>query len=113
MDEDAAAPRGDRGLAAERTTLAWRRSGVSVIAVGVAVARGVPTVETVPSRPLLGVVIVVLGGLAFLVSGRQARRRAAAADTPRPTAALADLWPVCASSLLVALGALVVVVLTG
>jgi len=109
---DAAAP-GDLGLAAERTTLAWRRSGVSVIAVGLAVGRGVPTVETVPSRPLLGVVIVLLGGLAFFVSGRQARRRAVAAGTERPAAALADLWPVCASSLLVGLGALVVVVLTG
>lgn len=102
------------GLAAERTTLAWRRSGVSVIAVGAAVARGVPTVDAVPSRPVIGVLIAVLGGVAFAVSSRQAARRAAAVETVpmRPAAHLADLWPVTASTTLVAVGAVVVVLVT-
>ena len=102
---------GPPGLAAERTTLAWRRSGVSVIAVGAAVARGVPTVDAVPSRPVIGVLIAVLGGLAFAVSSRQAARRAAAIDSSRPTPRIGDLWPVTASTVLVAVGAVVVVVL--
>lgn len=100
---------GTRGLAAERTALAWRRSGVSVVVVGVAVARGVPTVDAVPSRPVIGVLIVALGGFAFAVSSRQATRRAAAIDSDRPTPRLADLWPVTASTVLVAAGAIAVV----
>ncbi len=101
----------DPGLAAERTSLAWRRSGVSVIAVGIAVARGVPTVDTVPGRPLLGLAIVVLGVVAFTASHVQATRRSAHAGTDRPAADLADLWPVSAATLLAALGAAVVVLL--
>lgn len=96
-------------LAAERTTLAWRRSGVSVIAVGMAVARGVPTLDAVPSRPLIGVLIVMLGAVAFVVSSRQAARRGTAIETGRPSPRLADLWPVTASTVLVAAGAMVVV----
>jgi putative membrane protein len=101
----------DPGLAADRTTLAWRRSGISVIAVGVAVARGIPTVDAVPSRPVAGLVIVALGALAFGVSSRQAARRGAHPGTARPTAGLADLWPVTAATVLAALGAIAVVLL--
>jgi uncharacterized membrane protein YidH (DUF202 family) len=101
----------DPGLAADRTTLAWRRSGVSIFAVGVAVARGVPTVDAVPARPLIGLAIVVLGGLAFIVGSVQAARRSAHIGLGRPTAELRDLWPVTAATVCVALGAIVVVLL--
>jgi uncharacterized membrane protein YidH (DUF202 family) len=102
----------DQGLAAERTTLAWRRSGVSVIAIGIAVARGIPTVETVPARPFAGVAIVVLGVVAFAVSHVQAVRRSAHVGTDRPAAALADLLPVTAATVMAAVGAAVVVLLS-
>jgi uncharacterized membrane protein YidH (DUF202 family) len=105
-------PEQDVGLAAERTSLAWRRSGVSMIAIGLGVARGIPTIDTVPGRPLLGLVIVVLGAAAFTVSHVQATRRGARVGTDRPTAELADLWPVSAATLLAALGAAVVVLLS-
>lgn len=101
----------DPGLAAERTTLAWRRSGISVIAVGITVARGIPTVDTVPARPLLGLAIVLLGAVAFAVSHRQSTRRSARVGTERPAAELADLWPVSAATLLAAVGAAIVVLL--
>jgi uncharacterized membrane protein YidH (DUF202 family) len=97
------------GLAAERTTLAWRRSGLSVVAVGAAIARGVPTVDRVPPRPLVGLLVVVLGGLAFAVSARQAAVRARRAGTARPTAQRHELAPVTVATTLVALGAAIVV----
>lgn len=99
----------DPGLAADRTTLAWRRSGVSMVAIGLAVARGIPTVDAVPSRPVLGLVIVGLGTLSFLASSRQAGRRAAHRGVSRPIAVLGDLWPVTAATLAAAIGAILVV----
>jgi uncharacterized membrane protein YidH (DUF202 family) len=104
-------PDADPGLAADRTTLAWRRSGISVVAVGLAVAKGIPTVDDVPGRPLIGMAIVGLGAVAFVVSALQAGRRARHAGTARPTAELADLWPVTAATMFAALGAIVVVLL--
>ena len=77
-------PDRDPGLAADRTTLAWRRSGISVVAVGLAVAKGIPTVGDVPGRPLVGLAIVGLGAVAFVVSSVQAGRRARHAGTDRP-----------------------------
>jgi putative membrane protein len=97
------------GLAAERTTLAWRRSGLSVVAVGLAIARGVPNVERVPGRPLVGLLVVALGGLAFAVSARQAAVRSRPADTERARASARELAPVMAATTLVALGAALVV----
>lgn len=97
------------GLAAERTTLAWRRSGLSVVAVGAAIARGVPNVDSVPARPLIGLLVVALGGLAFAVSARQAAVRARRTDAARPTAQRHELAPVTAATTLVALGAAIVV----
>jgi uncharacterized membrane protein YidH (DUF202 family) len=101
----------DRGLAAARTTLAWRRSGISVVAVGLAIARGIPTVDGVPSRPLLGLLVVAFGAGCFAVSSVEARRRSRHAGTDRPTASLPDLLPVTLATVCTAIGAAVVVVL--
>lgn len=101
--------RHDPGLASERTALAWHRSGVSIVAVGIAVARGIPTVDAVPRRPWIGLVIVALGALSFAVSHVQATRRGRRADAGRATAAVADLWPVTAATALAAAGAIAVV----
>lgn len=99
------------GLAEARTTLAWRRSGLSVIAVGLAIARGIPTIDSVPGRPGVGIAVVVLGAMAFAVSGRQAAVRASRFDAGRPVVRLRELVPVTMATALVALGAMVVVLL--
>lgn len=100
----------DMGPAAERTALAWRGSGVSVIAIGITVARGVPSIDSVAARPLLGLAIVILGAVAFTVSYVQATRRSARVGTDHPSAELGDLWPVSAATFL-AVGAAAVVLL--
>jgi len=62
----------DEGLAAERTELAWSRSGLALMACGVIVAKGLPSISGVPSRPEFGFAILVLGiltwGLGLLAS---------------------------------------------
>ena len=56
-----------RGLAAERTHLAWGRSALSFVACGVAVTKGIPGV-TDDGRPLYGLILVSLGGAVWLAS---------------------------------------------
>jgi hypothetical protein len=54
---------------------------------------------------VLGLGVLALGVLTFAVGARQAARRARHLGTSRPTAELADLWPVTAATTLVALAA--------
>ena len=104
----------DPGLAAERTTLAWQRTGISILAAGLAEIRGLPNRPELTGRPLVGVAIAGLGLLSFLVSSRQANRRArTVSGTTRRTVTRADLLPLAASTTLVALGALVLAALKG
>ena len=99
----------DRGLAAERTTLAWRRNGVSLVAAGLAIVRGVPVPSKgIDGRPAVGFGVLALGVLTFVVGARQAARRVRHLGTGRPTAELADLWPVTAATALVALAAVAI-----
>lgn len=100
-------PGPDRGLAAERTTLAWRRNGVSIAAAGVAIAKGIPVRSGLDARPALGLAVMALGVLTFAVGARQAARRARHAGLGRPMVELADLWPVSVATVLVALAAAV------
>ena len=95
----------DPGLAAERTALAWRRNGVSLAAAGLAIVKGIPVGRGVRGRPLLGLLVLLLGLLTFAVGARQANRRARHAGLGRPAAELDDLWPVAVATLLVALAA--------
>ena len=50
-------------LANERTFLAWVRSGLALVALGIAVATFVSTTETRGTSVLLSVSLIVLGGV--------------------------------------------------
>jgi uncharacterized membrane protein YidH (DUF202 family) len=56
-----------RGLAAERTHLAWGRSALSFVLCGLAVARGIPGV-TDDGRPVFGMLLVALGGVVWVAA---------------------------------------------
>ena len=99
----------DPGLAAERTTLAWRRNGVSLAAAGLAIVKGLPVGRGVRGRPLLGLLVLLLGLFTFSVGARQVARRSRHAGVGRPTAELDDLWPVAVATFLVALAAAAIV----
>lgn len=99
------------GLAAERTTLAWRRNGISIVAAGLAIAKGIPVGAGVDGRPVIGLAVLALGIATFAVGARQAARRAGHVGLGRPTVELADLWPVTAATALVAVAAAVMAVL--
>ena len=98
------------GLALERTTLAWRRTGLSLIAAGIAITRGIPVVHGVPGRPALGIVVLVLGGVLFAVSSRAATRRTSGASSTS-IARLSDLAPLALGTAVVAVAAFLVVAL--
>jgi uncharacterized membrane protein YidH (DUF202 family) len=102
----------DPGLAGERTTLAWQRTGLSLMVAGIAIVKGIPTRAGVPGRTFLGAVVLVLGGGLFLISGWAAHRRSRHAAT-RPAAELPDLAPMALATALVAAAAFVAVVLRG
>lgn len=69
---------GDESLAAERTSLAWDRTSLSLLACGAAVIKGVPVVEGVEARPGIGLAIVALAALTWLLNLRNEHRRRAA-----------------------------------
>ena len=100
----------DHGLAAERTTLAWRRSGVSLLAVGLAVGRGLGAQSPVHARPAVGIVVSAMGAAVFLISLRQASIRARFSGSGRPTARLVDLAPLAFTTALVAIVAIILTV---
>lgn len=60
-------PDHDEGLAAQRTALAWQRTGLSHMAVGAALLRLLPAS---PFRPVLGVALVIVGA-AISIGGRR------------------------------------------
>jgi uncharacterized membrane protein YidH (DUF202 family) len=101
--------RRDPGLAGERTTLAWRRSGLSLAVAGIAIMRGIPTRAAIPGRPLVGLTVLGLAAITFIGSGRAAINRTR--HPARPTAELADLAPVAVAVALAALAAFLVVAL--
>ena len=63
------------GMAEERTTLAWSRSSLSLLACGAAVLKGVPRLPDPSGRPLVGGVIVTLAAVAALVGSWEERAR--------------------------------------
>jgi uncharacterized membrane protein YidH (DUF202 family) len=83
----------DAGMGAERTDLAWSRSGLSLGVCGLIVLRGLPTVTGSSSRPAAGVVLLVLGGATWALGYWSAHHRRPSAGRPRRVALWRDLAP--------------------
>jgi uncharacterized membrane protein YidH (DUF202 family) len=83
----------DAGLAAERTDLAWSRSGLALGACGLIILRGLPTVTSGSSRPVVGAVFLVLGGVTWALGYWSAHHRRPSGGRPRREATWADLAP--------------------
>ncbi|GMU79010.1 MAG: hypothetical protein AMXMBFR46_18030 [Acidimicrobiia bacterium] len=96
----------DPGLAAERTDLAWNRSGLALLACGAAVGRGMTVGEPMPGRLAVGITILVLGGITWALGGWQAWRRAHP-GLARPVARPVDLLPVAVGTAGVGIAAFV------
>lgn len=86
------------GMAGERTDLAWGRSGLALMACGAVIGKGLPTISRSPAEPILGLVILALGGGVWLLgwsSSRRHRRRIAVhparGGPDRPLPRVADL----------------------
>lgn len=62
------------GLAAERTDLAWNRSGLALLACAAAVLKGFPPAG-LSARHVVGTLILVLGGFTCAFGAYEARRR--------------------------------------
>jgi putative membrane protein len=63
--QDSARPDYRMSLAAERTYLAYLRTGLALTAAGVAVAGALPHAGAETLRRVLGIALVVVGGLVF------------------------------------------------
>ena len=74
------------GLAAERTDLAWSRSGLAVGACGLIVLKGLPSITGSPSEPIIGGVILLLGAITWGLGRWSAHRRRPRPGRPRPVA---------------------------
>jgi len=88
------APRRQGSLAAERTTLAWSRSGLSLIGCGIIIIKGLPTPNGVEGHPTVGAVVLVLGLVAWGLGRLTMRRRQVRTMLARPTMTARDLAPV-------------------
>jgi uncharacterized membrane protein YidH (DUF202 family) len=78
--------------AGQRTVLAWRRSGLSFMACGFAMVRGVHGL--IPSRPVAGTLVLALGlGVWGLFTWTAYRRGTDGSLTAPPPARLADIAP--------------------
>jgi uncharacterized membrane protein YidH (DUF202 family) len=103
---------GTPGLAAERTQLAWSRSGLSLVACGVALMKGVDKVSGRRTEPVVGAVLLVLGGLVWASGLPLARARARGDVTGRRhPARFGELAPVAIGTAIVGLSGLVVAAL--
>ena len=94
----------DINLAADRTGLAWNRSGLGLIACGAAVARGFTVGDPTPGRIGVGAAILVLGGVVWALGAWQANRRARPGRVRR-VATRGDLLPVAAGTAVVGVAA--------
>jgi uncharacterized membrane protein YidH (DUF202 family) len=100
----------DPTFAAERTDLAWSRSGLSLLACGLLILKGIGRSPLTIGNVAIGVCVLLLGALtAFLGAwhSRHARRRRG-----RPTAT-ADLAPIALGVSCIGIAAFVVCAMHG
>ena len=97
----------DRGLAAERTELAWGRSALALFACGAAVAKGIPNVTPTHRHAWIGIVVLLLGGLVWLAGIPLARARARSVGVRR-VATFTDLAPLAFGTAVVGVAAFVI-----
>jgi uncharacterized membrane protein YidH (DUF202 family) len=102
----------DAGMAAERTDLAWSRSGLSLGVCGLIVLKGLPSVTEESSRPLAGAALLVLGGITWALGYWSAHHRRPTAGRPRALATWADLAPAAFGTAAVGVVGLMVVLLS-
>lgn len=104
------------GLAAERTEMAWSRSGLAMIGCGVAIAKGLPALSwsstqrrlvfpESASHPALGGAVLSVGVVVWLLGLYSARRRRHVGG--RHVAEWSDLAPTAYGTAAVGVAALV------
>jgi len=104
------------GLAAERTEMAWSRTGLAMIGCGVVIAKGLPTLSlsstqhrvAIPetaSHPFLGGAVLTIGVAVWLLGLYSARRRRHSGR--RRVAVWSDLAPAAYGTAAVGVAALV------
>jgi uncharacterized membrane protein YidH (DUF202 family) len=94
----------DPGLAAERTDLAWSRSGLSLLACGAAILRGINRPPLTSANVAIGVCVLILGAITSFLGAwhaHRSRRRGA-----RRTST-ADLMPIASGIAAVGVAALI------
>jgi uncharacterized membrane protein YidH (DUF202 family) len=95
----------DPGLAGERTDLAWSRSGLSLLGVGVVILRGIGRPPLASPNVAVGVFVLLLGAIVSLLGAwhmRKVRRRRGQRTT------LADLVPISVGVAVIGVAAFVV-----
>jgi uncharacterized membrane protein YidH (DUF202 family) len=101
----------DPGLAAERTDLAWSRSGLALGACGVIVLKGLPSITGSTRRPAAGVAILLLGVATWALGYWSSHRRRPQPGCPRRVATWRDLAPAAVGTAAVGTAALVLALL--
>jgi uncharacterized membrane protein YidH (DUF202 family) len=101
----------DAGMAAERTDLAWSRSGLALAGCGLIELRGLPSVTGQAARPLLGAALLALGLLTWALGYWSSHQRRPSAGRPRPVATRRDLAPAAYGTAAVGIVGLVVALL--
>lgn len=96
----------DPGLASERTDLAWNRSGLAMAGCGLAVLKGMTVGDAIPARIGIGSLILVLGGVVWILGVWQAHHRRAPGLARRP-ARPSELLPVAVGTAAVGTAAFV------
>lgn len=83
-------------LANERTFLAWLRTGLSLVAAGLAVANFLPggVIPGIPYVRIYSVLLVVSGTMLVLVGGVRARRASQRIDQGMTVSSPTGMWVV-------------------
>ena len=108
-DEDYEGPH--PGMAAERTDLAWSRSGLAILACGVVILKGLPAITGSAGAPVAGTVVLVIGIFTWALGRWSAQRRRPRLGRPRPVAQWRDLAPAAYGTAAVGLAGLVLAIL--